>query len=57
MSELLTFSVTLNLFVIWRFVKLHRIHFMVMRLLFDVAHGRASIEVNDDGLSIKQIKT
>jgi hypothetical protein len=57
MSELLAASVTLNLFVIWRFVNLHRIHHRVMRLLFEVAHGRAVIHADEDGVSIKAIKT
>ena len=57
MSELLAVSITLNLFVIWKFVNLHRIHHMTLRLLFEVAHGRTSIAINDDGLTIKQIKT
>ncbi len=57
MSELLAISVTLNLFVIWRFANLHRIHHMTMRLLFEVAHGRATILVDDEGLHIKTNKT
>ena len=50
MSELLAISVTLNMFVVWRFLNLHRIHMMTMRLLFKVAHGEAEIHVTDDGM-------
>lgn len=57
MSELLAISVTLNLFVIWRFLNLHRIHVMTMRLLFQVAHGEATIRVTEDGMEIKHNKT
>ncbi len=57
MSELLAISVTLNLFVIWRFANLHRIHMMTMRLLFQVAHGEATIRVTEDGMEIKHNKT
>jgi hypothetical protein len=57
MAELLAISVTLNLFVIWRFINLHRIHHMTMRLLFDVAHGRTTIRVDDEGLHIKTNNT
>jgi hypothetical protein len=57
MSELLAISVTLNLFVIWRFLNLHRIHLMTMRLLFQVAHGEATIRVTEDGMEIKHNKT
>jgi hypothetical protein len=53
MSELLAVSVTLNLFVIWRFLNLHRIHTMTMRLLFQVAHGEATIRATEDGMEIK----
>ena len=56
MSELLAISVTLNLFVIWRFLNLHRVHMMTMRLLFRVAHGEAVIRITDDGLEIKSLK-
>lgn len=53
MSEVLAISVTLNLFVIWRFLNLHRIHMMTMRLLFQVAHGEATIRATEDGMEIK----
>lgn len=43
MSELLAISVTLNLFVVWRFLNLHRMNPMTMRLLFKVARGEATI--------------
>lgn len=56
MSELLAVSVTLNLFVIWRFLNLHRIHTMTMRLLFQVAHGEATIRATEDGMEIKVSK-
>ena len=56
MSELLAISVTLNLFVIWRFLNLHRIHSMTMRLLFQVAHGEATIRITDEGMEIKTKK-
>lgn len=53
MSEVLAISVTLNLFVIWRFLNLHRMHMMTMRLLFQVAHGEATIRATEDGMEIK----
>lgn len=53
MSEVLAISVTLNLFVIWRFLNLHRVHMMTMRLLFQVAHGEATIRATEDGMEIK----
>jgi hypothetical protein len=56
MSELLAVSVTLNLFVIWRFLNLHRTHTMTMRLLFQVAHGEATIRATEDGMEIKVSK-
>ncbi len=56
MSELLAISVTLNLFVIWRFLNLHRIHSMTMRLLFKVARGEATIHATEDGMEIKMLK-
>jgi len=56
MSELLAVSITLNLFVIWRFLNLHRIHSMTMHLLFQVAHGEATIRATEDGMEIKTKK-
>jgi len=53
MAELLAISVTLNLFVIWRFINLHRIHMKMMHLLFKIAHGEASIRTTEDGTEIK----
>jgi hypothetical protein len=57
MSELLAISVTLNLFVIWRFLNLYRIHRMTMHLLSQVAHGETTIHATEDGMEIKVNKT
>lgn len=56
MSELLTISVVLNLFVVWRFLNLRRIHLMTLRMLFHVAHGEATIRITDGGMEIKMKK-
>lgn len=56
MTELLAVSVTLNLFVVWRFLNLHRIHSMTMRLLFKIARGEAVVRATEDGMEIKMLK-
>lgn len=56
MAELLAVSVTLNLFVVWRFLNLHRIHSMTMRLLFKIARGEAVVRATEDGMEIKMLK-
>lgn len=56
MTELLAISVTINLFVVWRFLNLHRIHSMTMRLLFKIARGEAVVRATEDGMEIKMLK-
>lgn len=56
MAELLAVSVTINLFVVWRFLNLHRIHSMTMRLLFKIARGEAIVRATEEGMEIKMLK-
>ena len=56
MAELLTASVVLNLFVIWRFIGLHKRFLMLAKLLFEVSRGTMSIKTDEDGVKIKVIK-
>jgi hypothetical protein len=56
MAELLTASVVLNLFVIWRFIGLHKKFLMLTKLLFEVSRGNMSIKTSDDGVEIKVVK-
>jgi hypothetical protein len=56
MVELLTASVVLNLFVIWRFANLFRKYMMISKLLFEVSQGNMTIKSDEGGVEIKVVK-
>lgn len=57
MAEMLTVSVLLNLYLIWRFALLYRQHRMAMNLLYKVSTGEMSINFDEDGVEIKVKKS
>ena len=57
MAELLTVSVVLNLYLIWRFALLYRQFRMTVSLLYKVSTGEMSINYDDDGVEIKVKKS
>lgn len=55
MAELLTVSVVLNLFLLYRLFGLARRHMKTMHLLYKISKGEATIKFDGEELEIKNI--
>ena len=56
MSELLTASVTANLFLLYRYLVLHSQFRKTVRMLFYIAEGKLEIKKTHDGWEAIEIK-
>jgi hypothetical protein len=56
MTELLTLSATVNLFLLWRYFNLHAHNRLITNLLYRISRGEAAIRTTDRGVEIEIIK-